>query len=151
MSSNIRNGISLLKWTISVYLSDKEVLAIKSFITLITPLPPAKLSNACQTNIHFISFHFHLFLINSFCTFLHPTLHSPLLLLHWRNLITLNHCVKLFFRLIFHTANVVHRQSIPFVHLADQLAHRARENLDLLRSDDVLDYGLHSEILEAAR
>lgn len=56
MSSNIRNGISLLKWTISVYLSDKEVLAIKSFITLITPLPPAKLSNACQTNIH--SFHF---------------------------------------------------------------------------------------------
>ena len=94
----------------------------------------------------------HLLLLNIVCTLLHPTPHSPLLLhLHRRNLRAGNHLVKLLFRLIFHSPNVVHRQAVPFVHLADQLAHRARENLDLLGSNEVLDDGLQTEILEAAR
>lgn len=93
----------------------------------------------------------HLLLLNILRALLHPTPHPPLLHLHRRNLRARNHLVKLLFRLIFHSPNVVHRQAVPFVHLADQLAHRARENLDLLGSDDVLDDGLQTEILEAAR
>ena len=93
----------------------------------------------------------HLLLLNILCTLLHPTPDSSLLHLHRRNLRARNHLVKLLFGLIFHSPNVVHRQTVPFVHLADQLAHRARENLDLLGSNDVLDDGLKTEILEAAR
>ena len=68
--------------------------------------------------------------------------------LHVLLLLGLDHLVELLLRLLLHATNVIHSQSIPFVHHADQLTHGAGEHLDLLRTDDVLNEGLQSEILE---
>ena len=58
MPSNIRNGVSFLKWTARAYLNAKEVLATKSSISLIRSSAPAKFSNACQTNTRIVFTYF---------------------------------------------------------------------------------------------
>ena len=64
-------------------------------------------------------------------------------------LLRLDHFVELLLRLVLHATNILHGKTIPLVHHADQLAHGAGEDLDLLSTNDVLHEGLKTEILES--
>lgn len=91
---------------------------------------------------------FKLLSINLIRSIHHSTSNTSSQYLRLLLLSALNHVVQAGLGFVLHSADILHGQTVPLVHLADQLAHGAGEDLNLLRADDVLDQGLKTKVAE---